>query len=136
MRNVDEFRLRHVYGIAHDTPAVGTVRIHPATAIFAARAGGDAGDQDMITSLEAAHRSAHLFDDPDTFMAENPARLASGDIALENVQVSAANRRFRDPHNRVGRRLQVGLGAFVEAFLARTVINRSEEEPTSELQSL
>src|SRR3546814_2348870 len=77
----------------------------------------------MITSLEAAHRSAHLFDDPDTFMAENPARLASGDIALENVQVSAANRRFRDPHNRVGRRLQVGIGAFVEAFLARTVIN-------------
>src|SRR3546814_15148024 len=57
-------------------------------------------------------------------MAENPARLASGDIALENVQVSAANRRFRDPHNRVGRRLKVGLGAFVEAFLARTVINQ------------
>src|SRR3546814_14367243 len=112
MRNVDEFRLRHVYGIAHDTPAVGTVRIHPATAIFAARAGGDAGDQDMITSLEAAHRSAHLFDDPDTFMAENPARLESGDIALENVQVSAANRSFRDQPNTVGRSSQGGIGAW------------------------
>src|SRR3546814_8203716 len=57
-------------------------------------------------------------------MAEYPAWLASGELSLENVQVSAADRRFRDPHNRVGRRLQVGLGAFVEAFLARTVINQ------------
>src|SRR3546814_4440802 len=85
---------------------------------------------DVCSSDLAAHRSAHLFDDPDTFMAENPARLASGDIALENVQVSAANRRFRDPHNRVGRRLQVGLGAFVEAFLARTVINQGDRKST------
>src|SRR3546814_8556822 len=41
MRNADEFRLRPVDGIAQDPPAVGTVRIHPATAIFAARAGGE-----------------------------------------------------------------------------------------------
>src|SRR3546814_2903825 len=91
MRNADEFRLRPVDGIAQDPPAVGTVRIHPATAIFAARAGGDAGDQDMITSLEAAHRSAHLFDDPDTFMAENPARLASGDIDRKSTRLNSSH---------------------------------------------
>src|SRR3546814_4079395 len=92
MRNADEFRLRPVDGITQDPPAVGTVRIHAATAIFAARAGGDAGDQDMITSLEAAHRSAHLFDDPDTFMAENPARLASGEIGRATSELQSLMR--------------------------------------------
>src|SRR3546814_2269154 len=60
MRNADEFRLRPVDGIAQDPPAVGTVRIHPATAIFAARAGGDAGDQDMITSLRSEEHTSEL----------------------------------------------------------------------------
>src|SRR3546814_18476425 len=94
MRNADEFRLRPVDGITQDPPAVGTMRIHAATAIFAARAGGDAGDQDMITSLEAVHRSAHLFADTDTFMAETPAQLTLGNTALENVQVRSPTNNF------------------------------------------
>src|SRR3546814_5619599 len=49
MRYADEFRLLPVDGIAQDPHADGTVRIQPATAIFEARAGGDAGDHDLKT---------------------------------------------------------------------------------------
>ncbi|MFC6623446.1 hypothetical protein [Novosphingobium panipatense] len=79
----------------------------------------------MITSLEAADRRTDFLDDPDALMAKNSARFTSGDIALEDMQIGAANRRFRYPYNRVGRGLNLGPGAFVEAFPTRTVINQS-----------
>ncbi|WP_254908040.1 hypothetical protein [Sphingobium sp. GW456-12-10-14-TSB1] len=76
----------------------------------------------MIAGLKAAYRGADFIDNPDTFMAEHPARFAGRDITLENVQVGAADRRLGDADNRVGGGLKNRPGALVQAFLTRAVI--------------
>ena len=60
----------------------------------------------MIARLQRIDGGADLLDDPHPFVAENAAGFASRHVALEDVQVGAADRRARHAHERVGGRLQ------------------------------
>ena len=102
--NADELGLGAVDLVAEDPAAGGAVRVHQLPAIVAFAAGGDAGDQDAVSRLERGDGRPDLVDDADALMAENAARLTGRDVALEDVQVGAANRRFRHLDDRVGRR--------------------------------
>src|SRR5450830_755212 len=65
--------------------------IESVLAIGAVSAGLDAGDDDPIAYLEAAHGRTELRDGSDAFVAQNPAVLDGRHIALEDVQVRSAD---------------------------------------------
>jgi hypothetical protein len=66
---------------------------------------------------------ADLFDDAHAFVAEDEAVLALGDVALEDVQVAAADRDAEDSDDRGGWPPEHRLRCVVPALLARPVIN-------------
>ena len=77
----------------------------------------------MVARLERRDGRADLVDDADALMAENAAGLAGRHVALEDVQVGAANCRFSDLDDRVGRRRDVRLRTVFQGFLARPLID-------------
>ena len=60
----------------------------------------------MVACLEAGNAGADLLDHADALMAEHAARLAGRHVALEYVQVGAADGGLGDPDHGIGRRLQ------------------------------
>ena len=79
----------------------------------------DARDQDAIARLEAGDAGADLLDDADALVAEDAAGLHGRHVALEDVQVGAADRGRRDPDHRIGRRLQDRTWPVLDRLLAR-----------------
>ena len=77
-----------------------------AVAAFAAEpagaARGDARDQHPVAGLDVLHARADLDDRADRFVAEDPTVGHGRDVALEDVQVGAADGDRVDPHDRVG----------------------------------
>src|SRR5690606_4409401 len=61
------------------------------TAVRTIAAGNGGGDYHTVTDLQVAHIVAQLFDDADTFMAENGARLHATEGAANEVQISTAD---------------------------------------------
>ncbi len=57
----------------------------------------------MIAGLEGGHARAHGIDDAHAFMAQDGAGFARGNVALEDVNVGAANGRRADLDQRVER---------------------------------
>ena len=121
--NADELGLGAVDGVAEDPAAGGAMRVHLLPAIFAFAAGADAGDQDTVSRLECRDGCSDLVDDADAFVAENAAGLAGRHVALEDVQVGAADRRFSDLDDRVRRCRNFRFGTVFEGFLPRPLIN-------------
>ena len=74
-------------------------------------------------ALNAVTADSNLVDDADALVSENAAGLARRDVALEDVQVGAADRRFGDLDDRVGGRRDARLGTVFEGFLARPLID-------------
>jgi hypothetical protein len=72
----------------------------PAEAAAAAR--GDAGHEDAVPLLQRRDRVAGLDDRADGLVAEDRAGLHLRDVALEDVEVRAADRGRVDPHDGVG----------------------------------
>jgi hypothetical protein len=62
-------------------------------------------------------------DDAYTFMAQDTAGLASGYVALENMKVSTANRRFRYLDDRVGGCRDLRSWPLFDGFLADGLID-------------
>ena len=118
MRDPDEFGLRAVDLVAENPSAAHAMGIHLLAAIFALPTRADARDQDALSRLERGHAWAYLVDDARAFMAENAPRLAGCDVALENVQVRAADRRLVDLDDGVGGGIDHRLGSFFNRFLA------------------
>jgi len=85
----------------------------------------------MVSRLECRHRRPDLLDDADALMAEDAARLAGRDVALEDVQVGAANRRLDDLDDRVRGRGNVRFRTVLQRFLARPLIHESLHHPLS-----
>ena len=83
----------------------------------------------MISCLECRHRRANLLDDADALMAENAAGPASRDVALEDVQVGAANCCFGDLDDCVGGRRDFRFGAVFQGLLSRPLINERFHRP-------
>ena len=78
----------------------------------------------MIARFEGGAPCPDLLHDADTLMPQYPARLAAGHIALENVQIGAADRGFGDFHDGVIRSVQDGLGTFFQGFEAGTTVSQ------------
>jgi len=76
----------------------------------------------MIARLEHRDGRANLVDDADAFMAKNAAGLTRWQIAFEDVEIGAANRRLRYFDNRIGRSADFWLGPIFQGLLAHGLI--------------
>jgi hypothetical protein len=118
MRNAHVLGLRAVDGVAQDPAAGGAVRIHAAAAVLALAARRDARDEHVVAGVERGHAGADGLDDAHALVPEDAARRAARHIALEDVQVGAADGRLADLDDGVARRLDLGLGMVFERFEA------------------
>src|SRR6185437_3830296 len=92
VRDPDELGLGAVDLVAEDPAAeLGALPVARLTAVPAAPAPADAGNQDTIARAQAAHAVAGLPDGPDGLVAQDPARLDRGHVALEDVQIGPAD---------------------------------------------
>jgi hypothetical protein len=71
-------------------------------AVRAGTAGGDTRDDHAVADGELVYRRPDLDYRPDTLMSEDPAVRHRWDIAFEDVQIRAADRRGVHPHDDVG----------------------------------
>jgi hypothetical protein len=99
--------------------------VHASFAVFAFAAGTDTGNEHPVTFFKIAHRISYFFYDPYAFMAEYPALRDFWYIAFENMEVGAADGRFYNLHEDVGRRLQNRFSYFIPRLPARAVIYKS-----------
>ena len=74
--------------------------------------------------LNAVTARPTCLDDADALVAENAARLAGRHVALEDVQVGAANGRLGDLDDRVRRRGNLRLRMVFEGLFARPSIDQ------------
>ena len=77
----------------------------------------------MIARLKYRDSGTDLIDNSDAFMAQNTARLATWQIPFEDMEIGAANCRFRDLDDCVRRRRDFGLRTIHEGFLADRLID-------------
>jgi hypothetical protein len=89
----------------------------------ASPAGADARHQHAVARCDRGHAGADLFDGADSLVPEDGTRGGLRDIALEDVQVGAADRRGVDPHDGVGRIQDGRIRDGVPGALAGTVID-------------
>ena len=89
----------------------------------AASAGGDARDEHAIAGHDGRHSRADLDDRADGLVAEDRSRLHLGHVALEDVQVGAADSGRVDPDDRVGRLENFRVGNDFPCPLARSVVD-------------
>ena len=64
--------------------------------------GTNAGKDDPVADGKLRDPSADLGDYPNPLMSENPANFHLGDIAFEDMEISAADRRRHHLHDHVG----------------------------------
>src|SRR5580704_1004312 len=76
----------------------------------------------MIAEIERRDGRTCFMNDADAFVTENASRLTTRHIALQDVQIGAANRCARDAHDRVGRIDDGRHRTFVERSFSRAVI--------------
>ena len=105
-RHPRELGLQAVDQVAEDpASAAGAEAVAALPAEAAAAARGDAGDEHAVAGLERRDRVADLDDRADGLVAEDRAGLHLGHVALEDVQVGAADRGRVDADDRVRRLL-------------------------------
>lgn len=88
--------------------------VHALLAHGTARTAGDARDQHAVAGLEGADGVAAFFDDTDALMADGGAFVARRHVALQDVQVGAADGGVDDLDDGVGRLLDGRLGLVLE----------------------
>jgi hypothetical protein len=125
VRNTDELGLGAVDAVAEDPAAGAAVRVHELPAINALATSADAGDQDPVSRLERRDGWPGTVDDSHSFVTKNAARLTTRDVTLEDVEVRAADGRFRYFDDRVGGRCDFRLWPFFQGLFRRTEINES-----------
>lgn len=77
----------------------------------------------MVTRFERGNGRPNLLNDADALVPENAPGLTRRKIALEDMEIGAANCRFDDLDDRIRRRGDVGLGMIFQSFLAWPVID-------------
>ena len=103
IRHAHVLGLRAVDQVAEDPADPGrslvaqAVRENALLAEAAVTTGLDARDDHVVADGELGHRAAHLGDDADALVTENPARRDGRNVALQDVQIGAADRRRVDP---------------------------------------
>jgi hypothetical protein len=90
--------------------AAEALAVHAAPAVRAAAAGRDAGDQHAVPLLDVADRRAGGDHGADRLVAQRAPVVDSRDVALEDVQIGAADGRRVDLDDGVGGLLHAGIG--------------------------
>ena len=128
-RHADELGLGAVDLVAED-PAATTEALTgvAVAAVLAGPACGDARDEHAVADLDAADAVADGLDGADGLVAEDAAVGHRGHVALEDVQVGAADRGGVDPHDRVGAVDDHRVG---DLFPCRRCRGRGTREPSS-----
>ena len=83
-----------------------------------------AGTSTRSPTANALHRVADRGDRADRFVAEDPAVGHRGHVALQDVQVGAADRGRVDADDHVGRLLDRGVRDVLPGLRARTVVDQ------------
>jgi hypothetical protein len=94
------------------------LRIVAGAAVRARTAADGRGDHHAVALLEVAHVVPRLFDDADTLVAEDAPRLHPWHRATDHVQVRPADGAGGQPHDGVGRVLNLGGVYFFDADVA------------------
>jgi hypothetical protein len=92
-------------------------------AIVAGAATADAGDQHAVAGAQAAHAVAGLLDGTDRLVAQDPALVHRGHVALEDVQVGPADGGRVDPDDDVAVVEDLGVRYFFPGLLSGTVVD-------------
>src|SRR5580700_6584096 len=123
-RDADVLGLGAIDLVAED-PAAGAQALP--VAAFAAEpagpAGADAGDQRAVTARQRVHAVTDLDDRPDGLVAEDPALVHRGHVALEDVQVGTADGGRVDPHDGVVIADDLWVRYLFPGLLTGTVVN-------------
>jgi len=80
-----------------------------------------------LSLLQSLDARADFLDHADTFVTEHEARL-DRECAVIEVQIGSADSGASDSHERVGRRLESGIGDPFNANVVRSVENSSLHE--------
>ena len=99
------------------------VGVEPLVAVGAGAARADAGDQHPVADLDRVDGRTDLGDRADAFVAEDASLGDGGDVALQDVQVGAADRRGVDPNDHVRRLQDRGIRYLFPRFLAGAVVD-------------
>src|SRR5690606_1688828 len=100
------------------------VRIQAAVAVAARAAGADARNDDPVADVDVRDGGAHLGHRADALVAQNAARGDRRDVALEDVQIGAADRGRVHPHEGVRGLEDLRIGDRIPRLLARAVIHQ------------
>ncbi len=104
------------------------MRGHGALAVFAAPALGDRRDQHPVAHRKPLDRVADRGDRADGLVAEDPAVGHRRHIALQDVQIGAADGRGVDAYDDVGGSLDSRISVVFPALMTGTVINECLHE--------
>ncbi len=116
-RDADVLGLGAVDLVAEDpATAAGALPVAGLAAEPARAAGADAGHQHPIADRQVLHGRADLGDRADGLVADDAAVDHRRQVALEDVQVGAADRGRVDPHDRVGVGGEYGVGTSSQAL--------------------
>ena len=131
--DADRFGLGAVDQVAEDPADAAdrlAVRGHAALAVLTPAALGDGGDEHAVTDAESLDGIADLGDRADGLVAEDAAVGDGGHVAVQDVQVGAADRGGVDLDHDVGRFPDGCIGDVFPRLLARSVVYRAFIEPT------
>src|SRR6185437_2663980 len=119
--NADIFGLGAVDPVAENPSAALAMRVHLPTAIAATPARCDAGNQHPVADREIRDCFSFFDDNANTLMPECAPRFNRWHISLEDVQISPADGRARNPHHDIRRTLYLRLRFFLPGVFSRPV---------------
>ena len=129
-RDTDVLGLGAVDLVTEDPAAAAEALAVAALAAEAAGAArGDARHEHLVADLHVLHARSDLFDGADGLVTEDAAVGHRGHVALQDVQVGAADRHRVDANDRVGVRLQTSASALPPTPSCR---DRGTREPSSQ----
>jgi len=125
VRDAHMARLRAVDGVPENPAAVSTMRVHLPAAEIASSARSDTRDEDAIAGDEGRYRGPNVGHHADALVPEDSTLRHRRHIALQDVQVGAANGGGGDADNRVGVVLKHRTGSFFPGPTAGTAIDQA-----------
>src|SRR5690606_4493218 len=106
-----------------DALGVETVAVEALQAVAAPAARADAREDHAVADVQLGNTASYLGDLADALMPEDAPRLDLRRVALQDVQVGAADRRGDHPDDDVGRMLDHRVGNLIPALPAGPVVD-------------
>ena len=103
MRGAHVLRLGTIDSVAENPSARSAVRKHPLSTQITDPARADTRDEHAVAFAKRRHERTHGLDHAYAFVPKNSAGRDRRDVALQDVQIRAADRRRRDPDHRIAR---------------------------------